>query len=114
MPAHIRSKHRPIFALALLGSCINFLQFHAQQACVLSPEGDVVCGQLVQPGYAPPPPREYYGPVRPFGGREFHTDERQGPPPGPPKAGPGPAPKGPPLVHCQPGFVVHNGVCKHI
>lgn len=121
---------RLIFALSLLVGCIGFASASlAQRACVLAPDGDVVCGPLVQPGYAPPP-REYRGPPPDYDGRrdwdrdrryreeERRRDERRGPPQ-PQKCQPGytvqggeckPYQGGP--AKCQKGYTVQDGVCK--
>src|SRR5665213_1673915 len=119
---------RLIFTLSLLVGCIGFASASmAQRACVLAPDGDVVCGQLVQPGYAPP--REYRGPPPNYDGRrddrdrrnreeERRRDDRRGPAP-PQKCQPGytvqggeckPYQGGP--AKCQKGYTIQDGVCK--
>jgi hypothetical protein len=98
---------RLIFVLSLLAGCIGFASASmAQRACVLAPDGDVVCGPLVQPGYAPP--REYRGPPPDYDRRrddrdrgyreeERRRDDRR-------------APQQP--QRCQPGYTVQGGECK--
>jgi hypothetical protein len=121
---------RLILVLSLVAGSLWFAgAAQAQRACVLSPDGDVVCGPLVQPGYAPPPPpREYRAPP-PFyeerrgedwrrDGDRRRDDDRRGPPPQPQRCQPGYTVQGgkcqpyhaPPT--CQKGFTVQDGVCK--
>lgn len=91
---------RLVLALSLLVACVLFAsESMAQRACVLAPQGDVVCGPVVQPGYRPPPrdyrePR-YYDGRRDYDDRRYRDDDRRGPP-----------------AKCQPGYTVQDGVCK--
>jgi hypothetical protein len=87
--------------LAILAGSLSFVgAATAQRACVLDPEGYVVCGPLVQPGYAPPP--DYRGPppyddgrrYRDYDRRERDGDRRRAEP------------------KCQKGYTVQGGVCK--
>ncbi len=96
--------HRLILALGVLAGSLCFATASmAQRACVLDPDGEVVCGPLVQPGYVPQ--REYRGPPpgfgdrRDFDDRRYRDDERRGPP----RAVP---------TRCQPGYTVQDGECK--
>jgi hypothetical protein len=97
---------RLIFALSLLGGCLCFASASmAQRACVLAPDGDVVCGPLVQPGYAPPQ-REYRGPP-PYDGRRDrdYNDRRRDDDRREPQRNSAPQ-------KCQPGYTVQGGECK--
>ena len=52
---------RLILAVAIVASSLCFATASmAQRACVMTRDGDVVCGRLVQPDYAPQ--REYRAP----------------------------------------------------
>lgn len=95
---------RLILVLGILAGSLCFATASmAQRACVMTSDGEVVCGRLVQPGYAPPP-REYREPPPLYDGRrEFddrrYREERRGPPLAVP-------------TKCQPGFTVQDGECK--
>ena len=70
MPLKYGSRTRPVRSRTL-ASCPSSRSL-AQRACVLAPDGDVVCGPLVQPGYAPP--REYRGPPPDYDRRRDDRD----------------------------------------
>src|SRR5665647_608443 len=114
---------RLIFALSLLVGCIGFASASmAQRACVLAPDGDVVCGPLVQPDYAPPPPREYRGPPPEYRGpppdydrrrdfdRDGRRDDRDRRNRDEDRRDDRRAPQQP--QRCQPGYTVQGGECK--
>lgn len=88
---------RLVFALSLLVGCVLFTSASlAQRACVVAPQGDVVCGPIVQPGYGPP--REYREPRydrREYDDRRYRDGDRRGPP-----------------TKCQQGYTVQDGECK--
>jgi hypothetical protein len=105
-----------IFILSLVGGMLFLASVSiAQQVCVLAPNGEVVCGPLVQrgpqPGYIPPSPEPYYEPGPYFDERGYRVERR----PDEPRRNPPPplhAPPAHPPIHCQPGFTVQGGVCK--
>lgn len=113
---------RLILALGIItGSLCLATASMAQRACVMTPDGEVVCGRLVQPDYGPP--REYREAPTFFDGRRDFDDrryreERRGPPPAPQRCQPGWTVQGgeckpyraPPT--CQKGYTVQDGVCK--
>jgi hypothetical protein len=113
---------RAILTLGIVAGSLCFAAaVMAQRACVLDSDGEVVCGQLVQPGYAPQ--REYRAPRPSYEERRddewrYRDGNRQGPPPGPQRCQPGYTVQGGECKPyrgpqtCQKGFTVQDGVCK--
>jgi hypothetical protein len=100
---------RTVFSLSLLGAFLCSASIAvAQRACILAPDGRVICGPIVQPpGYRPP--AEYDGP-RPYydnrgdrydRDRRYRDDERRY----------NERDRNRPL-RCPPNYTVQDGKCK--
>lgn len=98
---------RAIFALSLLGGFLCAVPVAgAQQACVLAPNGAVVCGPIVQPGYGPPP----YEPRQNFEGRRDRDEgERRGREDERRREG---LDRNRPAIRCPANFTLQGGECK--